>query len=343
MRIGLVGRPQSGKTTLFRLLTEVRGDSPSRAATSVGVMEVPDPRIDWLSSLFKPEKTIYARIDVQDVQPYKGQEFLNSIRVMDAVVLVIGTFMSEGEGTDQVTVIDDLETEFFVADLTSVEQRMERLASKKTKPLGPTEERFLQKCKDALDGGTPLRQIDFEPHEEDYLSNFAFFTRKPVILSPNVSEESLISGDYPGRSFVSAKAAAGGYPVTVFSGVVEQQIAELPQSERLGFLREYGLDETGVSRLARAAYRALGLISFFTVGQDEVRAWTIPEGMKAKAAAGKIHTDLERGFIRAEVVSYDELERSGSMKACKEKGQLRVEGKEYVVKDGDIVNVRFNV
>lgn len=344
MRIGLVGRPQTGKTTLFRLLTQSRGDSPGRSpASGVGVMEVPDPRIDWLSGVFKPEKTIYARIDLHDIQPYKGQEFLNAVRTMDALVLVLGCFMAEGDGSDQTAMIDDLEMESFVADLSSVETRLERLASRKTKPLGPSEGPFLQKCKDSLDAGIPLRKVSFEPHEADYLSNFAFFTMKPVILAPNVSEDSLLSKDYPGRPYIEGKAEEGGYPLAIFSGDVEEQIAALPESERLSFLQEYGVGETGVSRIARASYQALGLISFFTVGSDEVRAWTIPEGIRARAAAGKIHTDLEKGFIRAEVVSYQDLRESGSMKACRDKGQLRLEGKDYPVKDGDIMNVRFNV
>ncbi|HHW26551.1 MAG TPA: redox-regulated ATPase YchF [Firmicutes bacterium] len=344
MKIGLVGRPQTGKTTLFRLLTQSRGDSPGKGASSgVGVMEVPDERIRWLSDLFKPEKTIYARIDLHDIQPYKGQEFLNAVRNMDALVLVLGCFMAQGDGSDQTSMIDDLEMEFHIADLASVEGRLERLASKKTKPLGPSEEPFLKKCKDSLDAGIPLRKVSFEPHEAEYLSNFAFFTLKPVILAPNVSEESLVSKDYPGKDYIGQKAEEGGYPLVIFSGEVEEEIASLPEPERLSFLREYGLEETGVSRIARASYAALGLISFFTVGSDEVRAWTIKDGTTARAAAGKIHTDLEKGFIRAEVVSYRDLRECGSMKACRDKGQIRLEGKDYLVKDGDIMTVRFNV
>ncbi len=344
MRIGLVGKPQTGKTSLFRLLTQIRGDSPQKsAATALGVMEVPDDRVDWLSGLFKPRKTIYARADLLDLQPYRGQELLNSTRNLDALVLIIGAFAATGDGLDQAGVIDDLETEFFVADLASVEGRLERLASNKAKSLGAAEIPFLEKCKDALDAGIPLRKVGFDSYEREFLSNYAFFTVKQVILAVNVLEDSLSSRDYLGKDYVRAKSQEGGYPLVIFSGDVEAEIASLPAGERLSFLEAYGLQETGVSRIAQASYQGLGLISFFTVGEDEVRAWAIADGTSAKEAAGKIHTDLERGFIRAEVVSFDHLKASGSLKACRDKGQLRLEGKDYVVNDGDILNIRFNV
>lgn len=341
MKIGIVGRPKSGKTTLMRLLTQSRGDNPQKASSAtVGVMEVPDERVAWLRRLFNPERTIYARMDIQDVQPHKGQEFLNAIRPMDALVAVIPAFMDQDSAA---SFIDDLETEFFVADLSSVEGRLERLSSNKAKPLSMAEAPFLQKCKEALDDGIPLSKITFEPHETDFAANFAFFTARPIIVAVNVSESSLLSGDYPGKESLTAKAESMGYPVVVFSGEVEPEIAALPEEDRLAFLREYGLTEPGVARIARACYEYLGLISFFTVGSDEVRAWTITRGMNAREAAGKIHSDLEKGFIRAEVVSYESLRELGSVKACRDKGLFRLEGKDYVVKDGDILNIRFNV
>lgn len=344
MKIGLVGKPQTGKTTLFRLLTQTRGDAPMKSpATALGVMEIPDDRVDWLSRLFQPKKTIYARADLLDLQPYRGQEFLNNTRNLDTLVLVIGAFAATDDGLGEAAVVDDLETEFFVADLASVEGRLERLATNKAKSLGAAEIPFLEKCRDALDSGVPLRKIEFASYERQFLSNYAFFTTKPVILAVNVLEDSLSSRDYPGRDYIEAKAREGGYPVVIFSGEVEAEIASLPPDERLSFLKAYGLQETGVSRIARASYQALGLISFFTVGEDEVRAWTIADGTAAREAAGKIHTDLERGFIRAEVVSFDHLKASGSLKACRDKGQLRLEGKDYLVRDGDILNIRFNV
>lgn len=343
MNIGIVGLPKSGKTTLMKLLTQARGDAPLKGAVqSVGVMEIPDRRLDWLSRLFKPERTVYARTEVQDIQPHKGQDLLNAVRSLDALIVVIAAFMADNPAS-VLTIVDDLETEFFLADLAWVEGRLERIGSHKTTPLSQAEVRFLEKCRAVLDGNVPLRKIDFEPQEEGFLANYAFFTMKPMIMAVNVSESSLSTGDYPGRATLQEKARETDYPVVVFCGEVEPEIAALPEADRLAFLREYGLEETGVARIAKAAYRCLGLISFFTHGKDEIRAWTIAEGLPAKEAAGKIHTDLEKGFIRAEVVSYDDLRENGSMKACKEKGLLRLEGKDYVVKDGDILNIRFNV
>lgn len=343
MRIGIAGLPQSGKTTLMKLLTQARGDAPLKSnVQAVGVMEVPDSRIDWLSSVYKPKRTIYARIEVVDIQPHKGQEFLNAVRKVDALVVVAAPYMEE-DPQAVASIIDDLETEFFVADLASVEGRLERLRGNKAKPLSAAEIPFLEKCHAALDQNVPLRKVDFEPHEKDFLANFAFFTMIPIIIAVNVSESSLASGDYAGKDELLAKSEQAGYPLVVFSGEVEPEISALPEAERLEFLREYGLSETGVSRIAKAAYSCLGLISFFTVGDDEVRAWTITQGMTARQAAGKIHSDLEKGFIRAEVVAYDDFRAHGSMKACKDKGLVRLEGKDYVVKDGDIINVRFNV
>lgn len=343
MKIGIAGLPKSGKTTLMKLLTQAKGDAPLKGvAPSLGVMEIPDQRVDWLSKIFEPQRTIYARTEVQDIQPHKGQELLNAARSLDALIVVVAAFLADG-ASPSTSIIDDLETEFFVADLALVESRLEKLNSHKTKPVSQAELPFLEKCREALDKGAPLRQVSFEPFEADFLSNFAFFTAKPVIVAVNVSEDSLAARDYPGRAALLAKAKDLSYPVVVFGGEVEPEISALPEADRLAFLKEYGLSETGVTRIAKAAYECLGLIAFFTVGSDEVRAWTIQRGLNAKQAAGKIHTDLEKGFIRAEVVSYDDLRANGTMKACKDKGLVRLEGKDYIVKDGDILNIRFNV
>lgn len=343
MKIGIAGLPKSGKTTLMKLLTQARGDAPVKSTVqSVGVMEVPDPRIDWLSRLYQPQRTIYARNEVFDIQAHKGQELLNAVRNLDALIVVVASFIADSAGA-ALSIVDDLETEFFVADLSSVEGRLEKLGGHKAKPISAAEIPFLGKCRKVLDDSLPLRKVEFEPHEKDFLSNFAFFTMIPIIMAVNVSESALVARDYLGREALEAKSSQMDYPVVVFSGEVEPEISALPEDERLGFLKEYGLEETGVSRIAKASHGCLGLISFFTVGEDEVRAWTITRGMNARQAAGKIHTDLEKGFIRAEVVAYDDLHANGSMKACKDKGQVRVEGKEYIVKDGDILNIRFNV
>ncbi len=345
MRIGVVGRPGVGKTTLFRLLTAGGRFPAARAGgTAIGVMEVPDFRVDWLTSVYHPRKSVYARMELLDIQPFNGQEFLNVARNLDTVLLVIGSFMaSQKDAGDQAGALDDLDAEFFVADLLSVENRMERLSGNKAKLLGPGEIPFLEKCKEALDRGIPLRKVEFPNHERGFLANYAFFTAKQVIAAVNVSEEFVSGGDYPGKSYLERKAQEESFALVTFSGEVETEIASLPIEERLGFMQAYGLQETGVSRIARAAYRGLGMISFLTIGDDEVRAWTIPYGTSAKEAAGKIHSDMEKGFIRAEVVSFEVLKTWGSFKACRDKGQLRVEGKDYIVKDGDILNIRFNV
>lgn len=344
LKIGIVGRPKSGKSTLFRLLTQPKGDVQAKPGhAGAGVMEIPDPRVDWLAEVFAPERKIYARAEVFDVQPWKGQEFLNSVRNLDAVIAVAGAFAASGDEDTPLMVLDDMETEFLISDLSSVEGRLERLSQRKAKPVSPMEIPFLEKCKEALESEIPLRKITFEEHEKAFLSNFAFYSLKPVIVAVNVSEDQLHAGNYPGKVRLESRADQMGYPVVVFSGEVENEIAQLPETEREEFLKAYGLTETGISRIARAAYRALGLISFFTVGEDEVRAWSIREGTTAREAAGKIHSDLERGFIRAEVVSYEDFRQAGSLKACKERGLLRLEGKDYKVKDGDIVTVRFSV
>ncbi|HHY75484.1 MAG TPA: redox-regulated ATPase YchF [Firmicutes bacterium] len=341
MKIGIVGQPQSGKTTLMQLLTQAKGVAPQKGAvSSVGVMEVPDERVEWLSRLFRPRKTTFARMDVQDIQPYKGQEFLNAVRNLDALIAVIPVFKDGGAA---VAFLDDIETEFFVSDLASVEGRLERIQANKAKPVSMAEIPFLEKCREALDRGIPLSKVAFEPHEGDFVTNFAFYTRKPIVLAVNVSEESLIAKSYPGEDAVRDKASLMGYPVVVFSGEVETEIAALPDEDREAFLHEYGLSEPGVERIARACYEHLGLISFFTVGEDEVRAWTISRGTVARDAAGKIHTDMKKGFIRAEVMAFDDLRTCGSVKACRDKGLVRLEGKDYVVKDGDILTIRFNV
>ena len=343
MKIGIAGLPKSGKTTLMKLLTQTRGDAPVKSnVQTIGVMEVPDLRIDWLSALYKPKRTIYARTEVSDIQPHKGQEFLNAVRNLDALIVVAASFMADSPAY-AASIVDDIETEFFVSDLSSVEGRLERLRGNKGKPVSSAEVPFLEKCHKSLDENVPLRMVEFEPHEKDFISNFAFFTMVPIIIAVNVSESALGGGEYMGREALRAKSEQTGYPLVVFSGEVEPEISALPEAERLSFLKEYGLTETGVSRIAKAAYQYLGLISFFTVGEDEVRAWTLTQGLNARQAAGKIHTDLEKGFIRAEVVAYDDLRANGSMKACKDKGLVRLEGKEYVVKDGDILNIRFNI
>lgn len=343
MKVGIAGSPQSGKTTLFRLLTGAGASVSSSRQSNVGVMEVPDERVRTLANVFKPEKTTYAKIDLVDIQAYKGQELLNAVRNLDVLIVVLGAFMGEVGVSDSIDFISNMQTEFYLADLVSVEGRLEKLRTNKAKPVNQMEIPFLEKCKQALDKELPLRDVEFLSYEKDFVSNFAFYTTKPVILAPNVSERDLVENNYPGVEKIIRISKNNGYEIVVFSGIVEEEIDCLGKEDRIAFLKAYGLTEPGIERIAQAAYRTLGLLSFFTIGSDEVRAWTIRRGTKAREAAGKIHTDLERGFIRADVVSYDEFSKLGSVKACKDEGLVRLEGKDYAVKDGDIINVRFNV
>jgi GTP-binding protein YchF len=340
MKVGIAGSPQSGKTTLFRLLT---GAGLAASQSSIGVMEVPDQRVNILSGIYQPRKITYARIDLVDIQAHKGQELLNAVRNLDVLIVVLGSFMGDLGVRDSIEFVSAMETDFYVADLVSVENRLEKLKANKAKPISQMELPFLEKCKDSLDKELPLRDVEYQPYEADLLSNFAFYTNKPVILAPNVSDEQLSTGSYAAMEQVRRLSESKGYKVVVYSGMVEEEIGSLSEEDRVPFFKEYGLTESGVARIARAAYSTLGLISFFTVGSDEVRAWTIRQGTAAKEAAGKIHTDLERGFIRAEVVSFQDFSALGSMKVCRDKGLVRLEGKDYVVRDGDIMNVRFNV
>ena len=296
-------------------------------------MDVPDDRVLWLSRLFSPETGI-RRMDIGTSNlPRSG--IPERRRPTDALIAVIPCSPWRSGG-----VFGDMETEPWP---TWRRWKGSRDSGQTGQPVSMAEIPFLEKCKDALDNGVPLSKVHFEPHEGDFVTNFAFHTRKPIVVAVNASEESLHTKEYPGEDSLVAKASAMGYPVVVFSGEVESEIAALPEEDRREFLQEYGLTESGATRIAKACYEHLGLISFFTIGDDEVRAWTITRGTVAREAAGKIHTDMKRGFIRAEVIAFESLRELGSVKACRDKGLFRLEGKDYVVKDGDIVQVRFNV
>ncbi len=336
MKIGIAGRSLEDKSALFQILTQIPGDPiPRVLSQSVGVMDLPDRRLDWLSEVFHPRKTVYVRMDVQPILPAGGRDFLNACR--DCDVLVAGVSAQSSQD-----VLDDIETEFIVSDLALIENRLERLGSNKAKPVSPMEPRFLQKCKDALDNDVILRNLTLESHEQAILSTFNFFTAIPLVVAVDVSEEHL-SGGYPGANALKERCLRRGYPLISYCSALEEEIAALPEDDKAEFMGAYGLADTGSERVGRACYDALGYISFFTVGSDEVRAWAVSQGQTVKEAAGKIHSDMERGFIRAEVVSYQDFHEAGSFKRCKELGVLRVEGKNYVVCDGDIVDVRFNV
>lgn len=360
MKIGIIGLPLVGKTTLFNLLTQAEAETSKfysgRTEANHGMARVPDERIDWLSAQFKPRKTIYAQIEVTDlpglthnVEGGSGNPFLANIRTVDALVHVVRAFggdeIEHVEGNlNPVRDIDSVNSELLLADLDLIERRIERIKTgKKVIPEQKIEMDALQKCYEALEKELPLTTVTLSEAEAATLQHYEFFTEKPQLVVINVDEAQFKANDYPQKQQIEAMLQEKGIPVLVLCAQTEREIAELPAEDRELFMADLGVDHPGTYRLARSMYDLLGLIAFFTVGEDEVRAWTIKKGLDAKRASGKIHSDLERGFIRAEVVSYDALREHGTMAKCKEKGVFRLEGKDYIVKDGDILNIRFNV
>lgn len=356
MQIGLIGLPQSGKTTLFNLLTG--GDySGGHAQVRVGTAKVPDPRLDYLAKLFNPRKITPATIQFTDLAGFlpgqsdraKLNEFLQGVRKSDALVHVIRVFENDVlphplGGVDPVRDAGEVETELLLADLQVAESAVNRLQmSRKRSKEEEAQLPLLERCRAALEEGRPVRELGFDEEARRLLRGYAFLTGRPIIVAANLSEGQLRAGDYPGRLALHDYCRNHGEEVVEFCGAVESEIAALDEADRAEFLAEYGLEETGIARIARAAYRALGLISFLTAGEEEVRAWPIRKGLTAKEAAGKIHSDIEKGFIRAETVAFTDLQAAGSVKAAREKGLWRLEGKDYIVRDGDVITFRFNV
>jgi len=352
MQIGLIGLPQVGKTTLFELMTGHR-DRSAVGKASVGMARVPDNRIDKLSAMYKPKKTTYAQIEVVDIPGLipssdKGaSSFLAAVRDADALIHVVRAFASEEvphvEGSlDPVRDVELIEYELLLADLDLVEKRLQRIKEgKKVKPEQLQEVGLLEKIREGLENEKRLTELDISEAEWQSLTAYQFLTDKPIVLAINVNEDSL--EDYPGRAELLAYTAARNIPMVDISMQIEAELVQLSSEEREVFMQDLGISEPGLDRIMRSLYRRLGLISFFTVGEDEVRSWTINEGTNARKASGKIHSDLERGFIRAEVVDSAHLLRLGSMSKARDEGLVRLEGKDFIVQDGDIMHVRFNV
>ena len=357
MKIGLVGLPKSGKTTLFNLLTgssvaTARYDT-GRAELHTGVARVPDPRVDVLRGLFNPKKTTYATFEVVDLAGIaKGEragleskEFRNA----DALLHVVRAFPDEALGApDPRRDINDLETELLLADLEVVERRLERLEAsiKKQRKEAEVKERdLLVRLKVALESERPLRAESLTADEDKVLRGFTFLSAKPIFHIVNLDEKAIAEGERVVETFGLAEIAARPRTrVGWVSAVIETEIARLTGEEQQAFLADLGLAEPAIRRVLRECYALLGLVSFFTVGEDEVRAWPIPEGTRAQDAAGVVHSDIARGFIRAEVNGYEELVAVGGAFAdLRSRGQLRLEGKDYVVRDGEICHFRFNV
>jgi ribosome-binding ATPase len=357
MKIGLVGLPKSGKTTLFNLLTgssvaTSRYDA-GRAELHTGVAKVPDPRVDRLTGLFKPKKTTYATFEVVDLagieKGERGALDAKEFRNADALLHVVRAFPDEARGApDPRRDILDLEMELILADLDVVERRLERLEvsiKKQRKDAEVKEQEVLARLKTALESETPLRAVALTVDDARLVRGFTFLSQKPILHLVNLEEKAIGEGERVTERYGLGEVAGRPHTrVGWVSAVIEAEIAALEGAEQQAFLSDLGLTEPAINRVLRECFALLGLLSFFTVGEDEVRAWPIPAGTRAQDAAGVVHSDIARGFIRAEVNGYDELIAvEGSFDALKKAGRLRLEGKDYLVEDGEVCHFRFNV
>lgn len=353
MDIGLIGLARSGKTTIFNLLTNSHIETAGfgKAESRRAFASVPDDRLGWLAELYHPKKVTPASLQVVDVpglvrgETQGPNRFLNDVRLVDALIHVVRGFQSDlGEEPTPLKELEDMELEIELSDLDLVEKRRDRIRTgKKVTPEQQHELSLLEQLYETLESGRRLDQLDLDDEDKRLLSGYQFLTLKPMIWLINLDDEAFRTSAYPDREAIQSLAAEKNIPLVLMAGAMEQEIQELSQEDRDEFMRDLGITETGTERLAKAAYAHVGLISFLTAGEDEVRAWTIPEGLSAREAAGKIHSDIERGFIRAEVVAFEALKAAGSMGKARDQGQVRLEGKDYVMQDGDIVNFRFNV
>jgi len=359
VRVGLLGLPASGKTSLFNLLTlskaETGGFASGKAETHLAVIKVPDPRIDKLTSIFAPKKTTFAEIAFVDMAGLAGDpasrrnqtaDSFKALRDTDALALVVRAFIDPAvphphEKVDPARDLDELLTELIFADLDLVTRRLERLVKEaKNDARLKHEEAVLQRIHQALEAEQTVRSLGLPAEDARAVAGFRFMSEKAVLVVANAGDG---AESRAAAGALAAAAEARGVPAIELQVGIEAEIAELPEAEQAAFLADIGVEESGRARFIRRAYETLDLISFFTVGPDEVRAWTIRRGTSAVNAAGKIHSDIERGFIRAEVARYEDVVALGGMKGLKERGQLRLEGKEYVVQDGDIAHFRFSV
>lgn len=349
MKVGIYGAPFSGKTTVFKLL--VGND----ANEEMGIAKIQDERIDLLSKMFNPKKTTYATIELVDLPGLSPDlarkdknQILLKIQNVDAILWVIRAFEDESVAKyfdDPGKEAQYLRDELIVRDLEIAESNIEKLKSAKRK-LTQTEEmqlKALEKCESALNDGKFVKLVDLSEEEKSLLNSFDFFTLLESVIVVNLDEKSFRSHDYKGKKSIEQIAKENDLSMMEVCGKLEMEMNDLDDEEKIEFLNDLGLSETGIKRLSKVLYSSLGLISFFTSGEDEVRAWTIKKGTTFKGAAGKIHSDLERGFIRAEVVKFEDLKRLGSMKEIKSNGLMRLEGKDSIVEDGEIINVRFSV
>jgi len=354
MKLGIIGFPQSGKTTIFNALT--RGNAPTTASAGrfevhTAVVDVPDPRVDKLSAMFKPKKTIYAKVTYADIagldsgaarSGISGQ-LLNQLTQMDGLIHVVRCFTDpnvphSSGSVDPLRDISAMDGELLLNDLIAVERKLERLVEERKKGgtdklLNERQAAIFTRLHEALSVEKPLRGVEVSPEEEKYLSGFGLLTRKPLLVLLNLGDGQL-APDLQKCTIC---------PSVALQGKLEMEIAQLPAEDATVFMQEYGITELSLSRMIKVSYDLLNQQAFFTVGEDEVRAWTTRRSATAWEAAGEIHTDIQKGFVRAEVVACQDLLELGGMAEAKSKAKLRLEGKDYLVKDGDIMHVRFNI
>lgn len=359
MEIGIIGLPYSGKSTIFSTLLKHKESLEGKQNAERGIVKIPDPRLDRLTEIFNPKKKVAATIEYVKVPGLESADrnsqglpaqFLTNLKNVDALLIMVRQFENEFyphplDRIDPAADIEFINTEFLLSDLMIVENRFDKLSKLVLKTQNEKDKRELQlitRLKEQLEKERPLRELDFNEKEEIILRGYQFITAKPVLYVINISEDQIgKSGEIEKelQRFVTPKCA-----LTSLSAEIEKEISELSAEDAADFMEDLGISEPALNKLIRSSHELLGLISFFTVGEDECRSWTIRKNTPAQKAAGVIHSDLEKGFIRAETVHYDTLiEQNGSLSACKEKGLLRLEGKEYIVQDGDILNIRFNV
>lgn len=359
MEIGIVGLPYSGKTTLFStLLKHKPADPGAKQSTERGIVKVPDERLDKLTGMFNPKKKVNSVIDYIKVPGLESDgdkpqglpvQFIANLKTVEAILVMVRDFENEyyPHPFDSVSPERDIEFihgEFLLSDLLIVESRVEKLEKMVMKIKNDRDIRelaLMHRLKERLELEKPIREMELSEDEKKMLKGYQFLTAKSLLYVINIAEENISNAaeiEKRLQKYVTPNCA-----MTTLSAEIEKEISELGEEDAAVFMEDLGIKEPALAKLIRASYELLGLISFFTVGEDECRAWTIKKGTKAQQAAGVIHSDLEKGFIRAETVHYDDLIAQGSLNACKDKGLLRLEGKEYLVKDGDVLNIRFNV